>query len=708
MSDVTLLLRRLSRSKSIRRVRTPGAARLLVLMITFVACRDAASPEPPPRAVVLDAAQIEAVVGQTDVQPNARVPNVPTAIITLQIATESRWLSEDPVLDTAALRSGRIVPIAAGRVVVTFSSDGAASAQLTLNATLREPTVLHVRDIAAVKEGDTVHLRGFRMSQAPKEVVLAGTVTALLVEDSANARFVVPDLSAAPPDAECASAVALPFELPGVALAPHAKLSRVAPRISLPSGIWRRVSMQEASCLRLEPTSSRHILAWVDPTSVVDSGVLAPAGFDRVPGVHTLTVAERSAAPRFGSFVRPLSGYEDQMSETKFVTPEVASNTATLIDRTTYVVGDTFTVFPDQLGATQPLLARVYAVYGRVPVLGPADDGAAAVFAERILPQMDRVGPVIDTVLIPLLRRTTVDRFIGTTSGHLPILFRTAVASSGSSSSTVSSLAMTDHVELTALVGSSFSSITGTALQLRMLAAPIISRYIDEVHGFPRELPRPVTSQRLQEWSWVSLREFIATETGRLALGIGWESNYDFGAESFRPFFNFPLEELIGGGQLSRGLSNGGSGYVRSLVAELMTRHGQSYESAVRLMVESAPFGLFGCYQLGCRPSGGLVAAMRRFDPSFEPVGSLLRFTLSQAADDLSTAAEFQNRHFASAGRLWLTGMQITSGSGSRQVIDGMPMGYSGYIVIHDNGLGGVYSIASNAPLQLALLRLPD
>jgi len=702
------------------RVACSGAVRTITLgaCLGFAGCADSTTEPPVTPAVVIDAPVREVVIGSANVLVNARVPGRPSAPISVRVRDESRWLSEDPVLNPLALADGRIVPQAPGRVRVEFAAEGATPAELSLTAVLAQPTVLHVVNGDPVQPGDTVHLRGFRLPSAATEVAVAGTVTALLPVDSATARFVVPSLALAPRESGCAATATLPFAVTGVANGAQVVLSRAMPRTRLDPGAWRRLTAQQASCLRLEATGSRYVLAWLDPTGVVDSGALAPVGFDRRPEPHSITFAERGTPTAAGGAVqrlRPLAGETpvpapdatSSLMRTSFVASVARSGAPAVIARDTFVVGDTLTFFPDRFGASAPFAGRVYAVYGRVPFIGPRD--AEAVIRERILPAMDVVGPVIDTILIPLLRRTTVDALLGTASGYAPVVMTNVQASAGSANSMFVALAYFDHVEMIVSAGTSFVSPSLSTALLRAIASPLVARYVDAANGFLPAEPRPAGAQRLQEWAHHATVDLLIAEAARRASGVPWASNYDFAAaDGTRPFGNYPLTELLGGGQLSRGLSQAGVTYLRDLVTELTARHGESIESALQRLARSAPFGLYGCYQSSCRPDGGLVALMRTFTPDFDPTVSLLRFVLSQAADDQAAHADFNNPHYLFAGARWFTALQLRAGSGRVQSLESLPSGHAGYVILDDNGVGGVYEVISNRPIELALLRLPD
>ncbi|MGE0440569.1 MAG: hypothetical protein AB7S39_08745 [Gemmatimonadales bacterium] len=678
---------------------------LTFLLATAPGCGDSSPTPPEVLQVVIDRPAVDLVVGQTEFRPNARVPNRPNAVITARMAVETRWLTEESVLDPVALADGRVVALGPGSAVVEFSATGADTARLAVTAGYPEPRISRVENGRDVVPGTEVRLRGYRMLTVGNEVQVGGAPATLTRVDSATATFVVPDLGPAPTPAECRSGTPVTLSVAGAVIAPTVAMTRQAARMALAPGAWQRLAPEAAACIRLPALPGRYVLAWVDPTSVVDSGAFAPAGYDRLSASYSVSFAERSettgaAVPRTAP--RPATATADAMA---YVAP-TATGGSSLIDRASYAVGDTFTVFPDQLAATVPLLVRVYAVYGRVPIIGP--ESATDVFASRILLQMDRVGPVIDTVLIPLLGRSLGDQRVGTTSGFLPILFVAAQAGPGTASGFTVSLSPTDHVELAVSAGQSFAQVSGVETAFRAIAQPIVSGWIDSFHGFGRQIPRPVAQQWLHDWGHVATRDLLVAEAMRIARGLDFGSNYDWSVSPLTPFWNYPFAELLGGGRISQALSQGGVTYLRHVVHELVAEHAQSYEDALRLIVTGAPFGHYGCYRTACRPAGGLLAVMRRFDPTWDPIDALLEFTLSQGADDRSPDPRFRNPDFAFAGREWSTSAVIRAGSGSTTGFTDVVGGTAGFVLIEDPGVGGVVQTGTTGPLQWALLRLPD
>ncbi|HEU4453546.1 MAG TPA: hypothetical protein VFR81_10835, partial [Longimicrobium sp.] len=166
----------------------PLIAAALPLSLLSAACGGGGSPtasshaESPAAAVadrreiVLAAPGDTASVGVTANGQTTRAPE-------LRIAGERRWLHDAPVLDAAALASGRIVAAAPGTAEIDARAFGAAPARVTVHVRPDRPLLL-----SAATLGDTVVLRGYRAGDAGA-VAVGSTTTTRIAADSATLRL---------------------------------------------------------------------------------------------------------------------------------------------------------------------------------------------------------------------------------------------------------------------------------------------------------------------------------------------------------------------------------------------------------------------------------------------------------------------------------------------------------------------------------------
>ena len=153
--------------------------------------------------------------------------------------------------------------------------------------------------------------------------------------------------------------------------------------------------------------------------------------------------------------------------------------------------------------------------------------------------------------------------------------------------------------------------------------------------------------------------------------------------------------------------------FLRDQVQRLVTDRQMSIDDAFRTVAQGAAAGWYGCASYtpddDCRAEGLAEAMTRVHGPSWSPTEVLLRWLLSQAADDRTPAPAFQNG-------TWEGVSMINGGNfpalGTLKAGEGMTVNATvnesavAHFVLEDGGFGGAYQLSSNAPgTQWMLLR---
>jgi len=619
-----------------------------------------------------------------------------TAAPAMELAAERRWLGERPVLDAAELAAGRIRASGPGTAVLRVSAFGAQPAEVTVQVRPARPLIVSA-PAAAAGDGDVVELRGYAMDALRGAAIRVGDAAAtVLGGDSATLRVSIP--SAVP--AGCASGT--PREAVRADAADVAEgvavTRKVRGALELAMGQARRLTTGEVACLRFGAApGARYALAFLDTRQLAR----AQAGFEGTapsPAAYTVTIAEAgraaAAASRAPAYQRAPSGDRVRLES-------AAAPGNPRLRATPWAAGERFTVADPSLPS--PLPARVVRVYGGHLVLAVADAPGAVsdawiARADSAFGQLVRDGyPVLAAAL-------GADR---------------PVTSAGSGQLLV--IARPDN---SAYLGETVTGGDGSYIYLNSThgataAAVLRAAAHEATHAWQEQYAASLGmgGTGAAMWALEGTADLVAWATLRRSMGIALGANYEWAAALDDPArVSYALLAAGTRGDLTAGYTSAAA-FLLDLSAR-MTRAGASEDDALAATVRGALEGWYGHDAFG-GTHAGLSARMRgALGAGWEPADALLRWTLSQAVDDLADAPELQNPVFARAstagqarGAGWLAPALLRAGATATREDAAGPAAVSGnaatitwrygspnYVRLDDDGIGGAYTLAATVP----------
>ncbi|MEW5928121.1 MAG: hypothetical protein AB1941_11600 [Gemmatimonadota bacterium] len=619
----------------------------------------------------------------------------------LALASESRWLDELPVLDPEALAAGRVRAAAPGTAEVRTG----AGEVLTVRVAPARPLVL-AASVAPGDGTDTLLLRGFRLRELGA-VRVGGEPARVLGGDSATLRLAV----APPADAGCATGgVRQAVDAEGADVAPGLAVAR--PRrgdLRLAVGQAVRLSAEAAACLRFAPApGARYALAFLDTRKLRD----AEGGFEGYapsPLAYTVTVAEAgSAAPAAPAALRtPASPALDRAA----AADADAGAPASLVRRAApWREGERFAVGDVPGGGSAT--ARVVRVYGGHLVLALAEGEEPAGGAAAWLARADSAFARAEERAYPLLRAALTPTLPATSAGSGQLL---VLARRGSGALLGASVTHTvdGRKHSYALLNTAWET---TAAGLLKTLAHELAHAWQEQYAWETRPAGTAASGATTAWAAEGNAELLASVAAARVEGIGLTGNWDWAAglgDGRRAAY--ALLAANARGEFTQGYESGAS--FQMDLAIRMVRAGSSEDEALAAVSRGALDGWHGWDAHGARRPG-LTARMRSaLDAAWDPADALLRWTLSQAVDDLTANPDLQNHAFrrvSTAGQGpamgWLAPALLRTGDRAVRVDPGSPATVSGnaavltwrygspnYFLVDDRGLGGAYRLSSTA-----------
>jgi hypothetical protein len=199
-----------------------------------------------------------------------RVKGVVVEGVALRVMSERRVAADFPVLDSAALRTGQLLAVGAGQVVVEASRPRSASVSITVDVNVVEPVVVSFpRAGTKVTPEEVLTLRGFALNRAGG-VSVNGLPVAIVARDSVSITFRLP-AEVFPADGECSGSARLRIALSsGRWNVPADVFRERVGEIGLAVGEFKYLSEAEASCIKLRWTgdSAQYLLAALDVRSI--------------------------------------------------------------------------------------------------------------------------------------------------------------------------------------------------------------------------------------------------------------------------------------------------------------------------------------------------------------------------------------------------------------------------------------------------------
>ncbi|HEU0015936.1 MAG TPA: hypothetical protein VFQ45_19825 [Longimicrobium sp.] len=555
--------------------------------------------------------------------------------------------------------------------------------------------------------GDTVVLRGERMTALASAVVSIGAARARVVgATDGEARVIVAPVD----DAGCTSggaAEAVAAEGADVAAGVSVRRRR-AGELALAVGVPARLSAGDVRCLRLAPIAgAEYALAFLD-ARLVNRAATGFEGAAPSPNSYVASIAEAGqAAPGAGGAA---SASRAALDGDVRRTAGALSSGSPAARSVPWQAGERFTLTDPSLAA--PLGARVVRVYGGHLVFAIAEgqepEGGAAAWIARA----DSAFETLVRDGYPLLRATLSATAPVSSAGSRQLLVVARRESSpylGLTSTTSAGAGRLSHVFLN-------SAYAFSAAGLLRTAAHEVAHAWQEQYAAEAGMAPGASAA----WALEGGADLLAWAVLGRARGIGLLDNHDWAADAAAPD-RAPFAMLAMGtrGDVTAGYASAASFLLDQ--AQRLARRGVAEDDAIAAAVRGAMEGWHGFDRTGARRMG----LAGRMGDGWDAADALLRWTLSQAADDLTDAPDLQNHAFArvsTAGRAtgagWLAPAVLRSGGTATREDAGAPSTVSGnaatltwrygspnYVRIEDDGFGGAYTLTATtggAPLDEA------
>jgi hypothetical protein len=661
----------------------------------------------------------------------------------LALRAERRWLTESPVVSTTALGNTRIVTKGVGRAVVSVTAEGLTDS-VVVDVALARPLVTAVTGPSGrthLGAGDTLVVRGYGMHLVTSAQLFApslGLTTA--PSDSANLRLVTTVDPAVTCSGRPASYVLTPngVDLNVAATTPYTRAR--AGELSLAVGAAQMLSGAAASCIRLAPVSAtaRYLLAFVDSRRIkqAETQFEVPAPADMTVRVEDRTTASaisatavaamtsaphaeqrfataptgRASTPASSSALTSSSALADQPFQACATTPTAAA-WAVYCRTTPWTVGSTFNY--------QPIVSGRAA--GPAHIIAVSPNAVAAVFdADQAFVQpaaLVRIQATLDYLssryLGVLQQQFKTSRSVVTSPGsnQLVIMFE-----GGNSANTIRSPG--DNV----VPGGTWSMVSMLASATNCYGAPASCTFsgVDEImvhettHTFQflwNVQYRNGASPFGQTWSaegGAALQELLAPLDRN---AVAWDANTSFESlpvgdprRTIAPYANGSLQYFTLGYRAS-------AAFMRYLIQRLVKEKGVSFTDALYDVHIGAMEGWYGIGFSGVIQGPGLVSRMRaRFGSGWDPVQSMLEWTMADAADDLTANPLFQDLTARIAprevGGVYVhNGFKPYAGIGAGTGSAGettLPSGNTGVFQLDDANVGGSWrttTTSSGSPI---------
>jgi hypothetical protein len=696
----------------------PGSAR--VVAGSGQATAEAAAEVLPVPRLVLPARRIVADRLGAVVPVAGTIRGEAAGKLSFAVLSEERWLDDHPVLREPTLETGIVLAIAPGRARLLVGVAGRTVIPDTLELEVwpARPVVLVVAARPAVEDGP-VRVRGFRADEIGTVRTEPGGLAARQVAaDSANLWL----LPAPLPAGACAGTAeaTLTFEA-GLVEVRAPALRIYAPRegdIALGVGAARRLTPQQANCLRLAPRpDAAYAVAWYDPqysnaartsgfrpyqntnvitVSVRDVSALAPTSALKAGGGSTAepAVMRRPPTAAAASHAVTTAGGESRHRQPVWE-PAPAGSVGSRPDERDrpWTLGETFTVSPLEGGTLQARVAAILDSHFVVAVPVASFDS----LTPAILARYDSVGLVFRTHAEPLYRHVLRDArpVSSAASGQLLVL----VYIDGSRYSV--GRASATHIEFRQATNTPFEDLYG-----------VFAHEIAHVWDFSyrrAEAERSGSAFRSSLWITEGLAFLLGSEAIRRFIGVEFLANTRW-RELGEPLRSSSLwHEALRGENIERGYSDAGS-LLRDLTTRIVERQGTSLDDALRTVLRGGLEGWYGCGLTACSWPG-LEGRMRAaLGADWNLADGILTYALSQALDDLIPSEVFRNRTFHTARALpgevghWRAHATVEPGRGhfAEFLVNA---GGTGHLVVTDS-IGGTLRLSGSVPLEWKIVRV--
>ena len=359
---------------------------------------------------------------------------------------------------------------------------------------------------------------------------------------------------------------------------------------------------------------------------------------------------------------------------------------------TPWTVGETFTLRPND-GVRPPQPATVLRVSGRLVVAVIAAD--AAKITATGLARLDTALAFLQHRTLPFLGRVYAVPYPVTSqeSGQLLLMLEANTTFNFTSAYDVApDRGRYAFVSLHLAPGTAWSEPVQNANSL----IEIMSHELTHTFQFLWKYRHGGwTSSVATKWSMEGSAAYVQATMTREYVGVGFETNFKFPqSDPDNPIWNlsnlsFPVKNL------PAGYADAAS-FLRDLV-QRATDQGMAMDQASGQVLVGALEGWYGVNEDGNKQGVGLTARMQAILGSgWNPRDALLTWTMSQTADEVTTATQYQNKTISLGGNVYgntiIPHGTIAAGSGASLAVLRGP-GTTGTVVLDDNGVGGTFSV---------------
>jgi hypothetical protein len=419
--------------------------------------------------------------------------------------------------------------------------------------------------------------------------------------------------------------------------------------IALEVGADKRLTDQEAACLSFKSIAgARYLLAYVD-TRLVNK---AKTGSES-PWPDSLTVRVEDASgeplsltatPTYaqGDGATPMAGLGVAGGASAFIPSScpLSNSFYPHCRATPYTVGESITHYPGDGRPAGP--AHVLTIGGSIVLA--TFDADAGLLAPNAKQRADSALEWIRKRNIPLLQHSFRLAKPTTTSDESNQLYVALQAPSGSSASWWPDAVNGHGRWATVKIGLSANSAFGAPGSSYTNALQILGH--ETMHTYQYrwryEHAGPWQNALGTGWAIEGGAAFFAQEMIRERLGIPFLGNTHFGATGVTD----PAFPLIAYGLRVRNFTfgyNDGASVLRDFVQRLV-RAGVPFDDAMQYVLAGAMEGWYSINEEDQQHGLGLTRRMQRvLGTSWNPTDALLQWTMSEAADDLTSNKTYQN-----------------------------------------------------------------
>ena len=674
-------------------MKTPRAVRSSIYsgLLAVAACGDG-GPTPPPPPVVeelqLEPAQVDITVLNTTAPLSARIPGQSTPTPTMTVVSETRWLNDAPVLDPDSLARGRVHGAAPGAATVNVSAFG-KSKQLTVRVSHPRPAVLSATAPGALGENDTITLRGYRLHENLGAVSLGGLPISVQTRDSATLRLRVGAAAAA---VGCGAAPTDSLRIAGAdLLVAFARPRRRASELQLDVGQAQLLDDVHQACLML-PMGTRYALAFLDTRAIEQSKL------PRMQHRPILEYSVRIAPPNANAMMASeVDGDVAPASDVVSFNRSGADIYDPFSRATPWQLNEDFSVIPLQ-GAHPLAQFRVQRIYNNHYVVA-SEAGMPTDTLTRTLASLDTTfarffrdaEPLYKSWLSPRMPRTSVG------SGQLLVLVIRGcpfnVAGRAITRDVDPTLASSWVILATCGVPQTPASTRAGMLLLHELAHiwQFESTHATYGTGF---------TGAADTWAIEGGADLAVNEVMRRRANLTLTSNWVWASSVFNDTPADAFTHLaMANGTFTGGYAPAAAFLQHNVVSRV--RAGADVDAAVSHVLKSSLQGWYG-YGFTSQLANGFVSAMRDMEVSFEPGDALLRWTMSQAIDDLTSSTSLQNHTYRSVQSAhpqfgWRPSGELTATAGVGLNVT-RQQGSPAYVYLNNDAAAGTYVLTSTVP----------